>query len=325
MQRVLVILAVIVLVTASLGVGALAANWPFWRRAWAWHAADAGWPQQLPGPWSIVRGGGAAPLQFGPAAPDLAAEATQAATQLLLRVRDGVADAWRAPGADEKQPVDGRGLSVALLEPLFAGLQDQHPGLLDQPVGAWIEAWRQDQRGALTPRELLDLIAAGIDVPPAPSPLNPFSVRARLAAGPGFDRAALLAFSPTATERRAAAAQILAGIASTLQSQPFASVLETQLWSRLAEADARLMTDRRGQHSAAHCCVQATPADWLRLGLHRARAMAAGQAPQTIATAGRALVFGAGGAVLWIGTGAAPSGLEMLLPQAAPPAAAQDE
>ncbi len=324
MQRVLVILAVIVLVTASLGVGALAANWPFWRRAWAWHTAESGWPQQLPGPWSIVRGGGAAPLQFGSAAPDLATEATQAATQLLLRVRNGVADAWRAPGTDESQPVDGRGLSVALLEPLFAELQDLHPGLLDQPVGAWIAAWRQDQRGALTPRELLDLIAAGIDMPPAPAPLNPFSVRARLAAGPGFDRAALLAFSPTATERRAAAAQLLAGIASTVQSQPFAAVLETQLWSRLAEEDARLMTDRRGNQVAAHCCVQATPADWLRLGLHRSRAMTAGQAPQTIATAGRALAVSADGAVLWIGTGAAPSGLEMLL-QAGAPAAAPDE
>ena len=183
---------------------------------------------------------------------------------------------------------------------------------------------RQDQRGALTPRELLDLIAAGIDMPPAPAPLNPFSVRARLAAGPGFDRAALLAFSPTATERRAAAAQLLAGIASTVQSQPFAAVLETQLWSRLAEEDARLMTDRRGNQVAAHCCVQATPADWLRLGLHRSRAMTAGQAPQTIATAGRALAVSADGAVLWIGTGAAPSGLEMLL-QAGAPAAAPDE
>src|SRR5690606_15152997 len=201
MQRVLVILSVIVLVTASLGVGALAANWPFWRRAWAWHAADGGLPPQLPGPHQTVRGGDGVPLRFEVAAADLAVAAARADTQLLLRVRGGVADAWRATGADESVPVDGHGMAAALLAPLFMQLEARHPGLLDRPVGAWIQAWRQDQRGALTPRELLELIAGGIEAPPAAAPLNPFSARARLASGPGFQRAAQLAFTPSGDRR----------------------------------------------------------------------------------------------------------------------------
>src|SRR5688572_17795561 len=101
MQRVVVILAVILLVLASLGVGALTANWPFWRRAWAWHAAGGNWPPDLSGPHVVVRGGGGAPLRFATASPDLAAAAGSARTQLLLRARAGEAEAWFAPGSGE--------------------------------------------------------------------------------------------------------------------------------------------------------------------------------------------------------------------------------
>lgn len=312
MQRVLVIVSVIVLVTASLGVGALAANWPFWRRAWAWHAADGGWPLQLPGPHQTLRGGDGVPLQFEVAAADLTAAAARAETQLLLRVRGGVADAWRAPGADESAPVDGHGLAAALLAPLFMQLEARHPGLLERPIGAWIEAWRQDQRGALTPRELLELIAAGIGEPPAATPLNPFSARARLASGPGFQRAAQLAFTASGEHRAAAAAQLLASVAAAVEGRPFADVLQTGLWARIASADASVMLDRRLGVAAAHCCIRAAPADWLRLGLHLSQA--AHDAPtQVLRSAGRALVASPDGAIFWMGQGPAPSGLEMLL------------
>lgn len=315
MQRVLVILAVIVLVTASLGVGAMAANWPFWRRAWAWHAAEGGWPSSLPGPRLVVRGGEGLPLQFGPAAEDLAAAASTTATGLLLRVRGAVADAWFAPGNDASMLVDGRGLTPMLLAPLFTQLEAAHPGVSDEPVGAWIQAWRQDARGALTPRELLASVAHGIPVPPAPTPMNPFSVRARLASGPDMQRAALAAYRATGTvDRRAAAAQILAGVAASIEGRSFTALLQ-ELWSGIAVDDAWLLLDRRQGHGVAHCCLQASAADWLRLGLHQDQASVADPAAtvQVIATEGRALLRAPGAALLWVGQGAAPSGLEMLL------------
>lgn len=311
MQRVLVILSVIVLVTASLGVGALAANWPFWSRAWAWHAADGGWPRALPGLHMVARGGGGMPLRFAPARADLAQRATAANTHLLLRFRAGEADAWLAPGADAAAPIDGRGLTAAVLEPLWVQLETGEPGLLERPVGAWLEQWRQEPRGGLTPRALLDAIAAGIDEPPTNSPLNPFSARARLAAGPGFDRAALLAFGRE-PGRDAATAQVLAILASQVGGQPFASLLQDLLWSRIAAHDARLPVDRRHGDAAAHCCMLAAAEDWLRLGLHIGDSVP-GNPARVIRTAGRTLVAGASGAVLWVGEGSEPSGLEMLL------------
>src|SRR5690606_15743344 len=133
-----------------------------------------------------------------------------------------------------------------------------------------------------------ELIAGGIEDPPAASPLNPFSARARLASGPGFQRAAQLAFTPSG-DRRAAAAQLLAGIAAAVEGRPFTEVLQTELWSRIASKDAGVMMDRRLGVGAAHCCISAAPADWLRLGLHLARASTAGQT-RPIRRAGRVLV-----------------------------------
>ena len=54
MQRMLVTATVIALVLVSLGIGAIAAHWPFWHRAWQWQTAAGGWPAQLAGPTFVL-------------------------------------------------------------------------------------------------------------------------------------------------------------------------------------------------------------------------------------------------------------------------------
>jgi hypothetical protein len=318
MQRVLVILAVFLLVTVSLGVGALTADWPFWRRAWAWHVDEAGWPSPLSGPHAALSGGGGASLRFESASGALASAAGRARTQLLLRMLDGQADGWfAAPQFAAQTIVDGRGLTAVALVALFDALAVKHPGLLDRPIGAFIEELRIDQRGALTPRELIAQLGQGLGAPPALTPLNPFSAAARLASGPDFREAALAAFDPVASARGtapAAAAQLLASVASSLEGDSFAAALEQTLWSATAAGDATLPLDRRRGEAAAHCCLRATAADWLRLGLAVAAAGGTHDAVRTFTTAGRVLLVGSPGqAVLWVGEGEPPSGLETLL------------
>jgi CubicO group peptidase (beta-lactamase class C family) len=316
MQRVLVIVAVIVLVMVSLGVGALSANWPFWRRAWSWHAGAEGWPSVLTGARTIVQGGGATPLDFAAAAPELAAAAASADTHALLRVRSGQADAWFAPGFDATTLVDARGLTRLLLWPLYHQLEADHPALLDQPVGAWLDAWRQDQRGAITLRELLHLATSELQAPPAPSPLNPFLSRSRLASGGNFERAALAVFDRDAAPgaNAPAAAQLLAAVAEEVEGRPYAQVLQSGLWSHLAARDAVLMLDRRRGQASAHCCMQATLSDWLQAGLALTRIEGDAPAARHFTTAGRTLwLQPPGAAVLWVGAGSPPSALENLL------------
>lgn len=271
MQRLLVILTVIMLVAASLGVGTLAANWPFWRRAWQWHQAQQGqWPAALPGPRQQLQGGaGALALHFEPDAA-LAAAAGGARTGLLLRAgADGRAGGWFAPGFTADTQVDGRGLSAALLVPLFAVLAADEPGLLDAPIGAWIDEWREDRRGPITPRQLFWQLS-GLPAAHA-SPLNPFSAAAQLASGPDFTRAALRwrATAPPGTqfEESPVNAQLLALVASAHGDDSYANLLQRHVWSRAAAGDASLMLDHRRGTAAAHCCLAASAADWVRVAL----------------------------------------------------------
>lgn len=318
MQRGVVIVAVILLVTASLAVGALTAHWPFWRRAWAWHEAGSLWPEQLAGPRALLRGG-AAPWELAPATVELATAASAAQTQLLLRHRAGVTEAWMGPGASADVPVDGRGLSVLVLPLLFDALERRRPGLIDQPVGAWLDAWRQDQRGAITPRELLARIAGGIGERPRFPALNPFASTAQLASGPDFTQAALAVYKPAVPDvpdmLPVAAAQLLATVASIAEGADLATVLERELWSGMAAHDATLLLDHRRGAAAAHCCVAARAPDWLRLGLQLGAATPDSGWPRTWATSGRLLLVSPDGAsaLFWVGEGRPPSGLETLL------------
>jgi len=323
MQRVLVILVVALLVTASLGAGALAAHWPFWRRAWQWHQADGAVASIEGGPRVVMRGGAltALPVDSG---DDVLAQFAAGApgTTMLLRLHAGRIAAWSAPRVNAQAMLDGRGLTSLVLQPLFTALAAQHPGLLDRPIGAVLEAWRQDARGATTPRQLLALVGGGVDQAPAIKPLNPFRATARLASGPDFQAAARALFDPGQPAQlhlhQAAAAQILAEVAALLEQRPFAEVLERQIWSHHAAGDASLLLDRRRGNPALHCCMLAAPADWLRVAILPGPASADGPGlPRRVTTSGRTLVAGNDAAVLWIGTGAPPSGLETLLPAGA--------
>ncbi len=62
-------------------------------------------------------------------------------------------------------------------------------------------------------------------------------------------------------------AQLLAMVAAGVAGAPFKDVLQEKLWSRIAADDAEAMLDHRDGEAAAHCCLRASIADWLRLGL----------------------------------------------------------
>jgi hypothetical protein len=349
----LVTMAVVALVVASLAVGGWAAHRPFWLRAWQWHAASDYWPAQLPGPTEVLRPS-AAPLPLHVAFDErLAPRVGDGFTRLLI-VGDvsGWAAHWSAPTETVQSPVDGRGLGTGLLAPLFGALQQQAGApLLDRPLRQILEQWRDDDRGAITPRQLLWEMS-GLAAEEF-SPLNPFSRRAQLASGPNFDRAARhtrLAWPPGSHfEPSPVNAQLLSLAAGLLDGDGYAAALQRHLWSRFAEFEATGVVDHRRGSLAAHCCLRAAPLDWIRLGLVLAadgvvgqqRLLPAGYVSQMVmaspvhpayglgyqlgesrggptlvlATSGRRLVIAprTGRAALWVGEGDPPMWMDELL------------
>jgi len=269
MQRAVVMLAVFLLVVVALAAGALTSHWPFWIRAWQWHAAADGWPETLAGPTQILHGGtGALPLHLDVVA--LPAAVAGADTRILLWASaDGRGNAFLAPGFTLDSRVDGRGLAAGLLAPLYGRLAATAPDVLDKPASQWISRWQADARGLITPRQLMWELSGF----PAGrfQPLNPASRRAQLASGPDFERAVRhweqtwpagshFEISPVNP-------QLLAMLAERHAGSRYAQLLEQQLWSQLAAADAVAVLDHPRGNIAAHCCLRAAALDWLRLGL----------------------------------------------------------
>jgi CubicO group peptidase (beta-lactamase class C family) len=276
----------------------------------------------------------------------------KAGTQMLLVGEiSGQVAAWFAPGTNELTVMDGRGLAAGLLGPLFGTQMERQTSLLDVRARSLLDRWPQDARGDITPRQLLWQLSGlkqGAFVP-----LNPWSRRAQLASGPDFERAALhthLLFPPgTHFEPAAANAQLLAVLASRAAGTDYAALLQRHLWSQFAAQDAVGMLDHRRGQMAAHCCLRAAAADWLRLGLLLAAGGRVGQRQVLPAgfvkqmatsspvhpgyglgfrlgeadsrptllleTQGRrlAVALQTGRAVLWVGTGAPPAWLDELL------------
>ena len=276
-------------------------------------------------------------------------------TLLLVAGADGRTRARFAAGVDGHTPVDGRELSNGLLVALYGALmQDGRTNLLDEPVGVPLAQWRDDPRGAITPRQLFWQLSGLAGAPFRP--LNPFSPLAQLASGPDFRRAVFrtpLRYPPGSHYAASSAnAQLLALVASVHSGESHADTVQRYLWSRMAADPATGLLDRRRGELAAHCCFRASAGDWLRLGLLLANhgrsgdlqilpgdfveevatasavnpgqglgfqvtASAGGQRLLQLASTGRRLMVApdAGSALLWVGIGEPPEGLADLLLQ----------
>ncbi|MEO8308620.1 MAG: serine hydrolase domain-containing protein [Pseudomonadota bacterium] len=355
MQRALIVIVMLALVAVAISAGALAAHWPFWQRAWQWHAAADGWPQNLPGPTRVLQPA-ATPASLTVTVDPALATLAQGTGTALLMVADatGHTRAFFSADVDERTPIDGRQLSNGLLVVLYGALiQQGRARLLDEPLGNLLALWKHDPRGAITPRQLLWQLS-GLSGGPS-SPLNPFSPLAQLASGPDFERAVLktpLRYPPGSHYQASPAnAQLLGLVAGRLAGDSYGSALQRLVWSRLAAQPAIAMLDHRRGDIAAHCCFTASAGDWLRLGLllasgHRNRgqqvlppdflvqveavspvnpgqglgfALGSQQGRQLLqmATTGRRMILApdSGAALFWAGTGEPPAGLAALLLQ----------
>ncbi|MEO7773994.1 MAG: serine hydrolase [Steroidobacteraceae bacterium] len=274
MRKLMIAITLVLLLLTSSAVGLLAADWPFWQRAWAWHQQT--WPDAMPGARIEIAGAPEVPWPFPPTG-------TEAGDPILLRAAAGagqheallVLDGERllfeqyGPGVDAATRLSSRELASVLPALLYgiALAAGTVPGL-DSPVRSVLTEWRDDPRGNMTPRQLLWNLS-GLESP-ALVPWNPLHRRARLASGPDFARAALdfrLVYpAGSHFEPSPANPQLMGLLLERAAGMPFAQYLQTRLWQPLGAGPASAMADRTTGRMALHCCFDASARDWLRVG-----------------------------------------------------------
>jgi hypothetical protein len=146
----------------------------------------------------------------------------------------------------------------ALLAVLATGVALSHRdlGWPDEPLSLLVAEWREDPRGAITVRNLMQRssgLGPGEDLGAA-ADLTAAVLRSPLAGVPGSARAP-----------RASDAQLLALALERATRQRYAEYASAALWRRLGAADAFLWLDHPGGMAHADCCMFARQGDWIRV------------------------------------------------------------
>lgn len=147
----------------------------------------------------------------------------------------------------------------ATLTALMVGMamNDRKISLVEEPVGNYIESFRDGDRAAITLEDLLQSTSGLTEGPAQPQLAQ--NIRAEcLDLAHGEPRV-------YTWEPRACDAQLLAHIIERATGEPYSSYVSSRLWKPIGARDAYLMLDREGGMAHASCCLQARLGDWMRI------------------------------------------------------------
>jgi CubicO group peptidase (beta-lactamase class C family) len=291
MRRALTILTAIVLLLVSLGIGGFTADLPFWRRALQLPLPVGG--VYLP---TAVIGerieGNAPPAMILASASDFdplvieeaANRARGAGSRALLVQHRGQLVVERYFIADDADTLLPATVIARPMAAMAAGiaLAEKRIDSPDSPVAGLLPEWRDETRGRITLRQLLEE-TSGLEAGGATrgqlhrSPWRDLSALPHFATARGVRMLLGNDYESTALGFRLdhepggfynvspANVQLVAVMIERATAQPYETFLDTRLWRNVGAGRAELQLDRRAGMPAAHCCWLATARDMLRI------------------------------------------------------------
>jgi CubicO group peptidase (beta-lactamase class C family) len=243
------------------------------RRAW-WKSPGHALEVDELAPLETVRGV-AHPKALPGATGGIAPDAVQAALRYVQRGRTqsfliwykgalrleyygpGFGPASRSAPASMPKPV----LALAVGAAVDRGLMT-----LDSPVSRWLPQWKDDPRGAITVRDLLQMRSGLAKDGPASgggrgealmigTRLADLVLATPLAAAPGSR------FDYNNVDNA-----LLALVLEKATGERYAQWLSHTIWHPLGAGDANIWIDRPGGLARTFCCVLTTARDWIRVG-----------------------------------------------------------
>lgn len=187
-------------------------------------------------------------------------------SQALIVARGGRIELeWYADGFSK----ESLSSTASMMKPVMAlamgaAIAQGHVKSVDDPIGRYIVEWRDDPRGAITVRQVLQM-SAGLAMAPA-APFLPGDITL----GTDLVGAALstpLAGEPGAGFQYSNIVSTLGGLViERATGRPFAQFVSEAVWAPLGAGDASGWMDRPGGIARPYCCLIATARDWLRVG-----------------------------------------------------------
>lgn len=259
-------------------------NGIYWQDPWYWRRyvnlfLDPGTDAGLK-PFETIRGDNGFALDPPPeSASSVDADALAAAVDyakafdsfaLLVVHRGRLVLEWYREDFDRERLTESQSMHKTLVALMIgAAIDDGSIRSVDDPVGDYVEEWRDDPRGAITLRQLLQM-SSGLSQPPFS--LNPF--RGGLDWLNASDSVTPLLATPLADwpageryEYNNLNSELLGLVVERATGRRYASYLEEKLWRPMGGDRAQVWLDSEGGKAHTSCCLAAPAIDWARIGL----------------------------------------------------------
>jgi CubicO group peptidase (beta-lactamase class C family) len=202
---------------------------------------------------------------------DMERFAAEFGSHALIVVHRGVIqDEWYAPHWQRELLTQSQSMHKSLMG-LFIGIaiEEQRIRSIDDPVGTYLTEWRDDPRGAITLRQLLQMSSG---LAQYRFTLNPFTDDNRWLnsgySGEVLLRTPLAGWAPGSRyDYNNTNSELLGMVLERAYGQRYSSLLRDKLWLPMGGERARVHTDRPGGRAYTSCCLAAPAMDWARIGM----------------------------------------------------------
>jgi CubicO group peptidase (beta-lactamase class C family) len=187
----------------------------------------------------------------------------------LIIARDGrIIHEHYAPGFDAQSHFATASMHKAVLALAYGSAIARGRIALADPLARHLPELKDDPKGAVSIEQLLRM-TSGVGSPPA-TPGDPAAPATELMFGADNRAAAgrfVLTTPPGSEFAYQNASTQLAGLAlQAAIGERYADFLSRTIWAPIGAGDAALWLDRPGGNPHFFCCLQASAADWLRIG-----------------------------------------------------------
>ncbi|MDB4307664.1 beta-lactamase family protein [Gammaproteobacteria bacterium] len=188
----------------------------------------------------------------------------------LVVVQNGeVQKEWYADDWDRDRLTQSQSMQKSVLPVLIqAAIEDGYIGAFADPVGKYIEEWRDDPRGEITIEQMLWMSSGLLDYPFS---LNPWSDAFLWLFGTDITPTLLatpLDWVPgTKFVYNNINSELLGLLLERATGQRYADYLSARLWQPMGGVGGELWLDSEGGKAHSSCCLLAPAMDWAKFGV----------------------------------------------------------